>query len=338
MNDLLLLEKELLAPSDKLINDIRQIDGDILLLGAGGKMGPSLAVLAKEAMDKAGLPHKVIAVSRFSDEALRKQLDGAGVQTISADLLDDQELQALPLAPNVIYLAGHKFGTSGKEPFTWAMNAYLPGRVAEKYKNSRIVAFSTGNVLPFAPVVSGGLSEETNPAPIGEYGQSCLGRERIFQYFAELNQTPTLIYRLNYAVDFRYGVMLEIAKSVLEERPINLSTGNVNVIWQGDANEIAIRSLLHCDTPAKLLNVTGPETLSVRWLAHQFGSIFNKEPLFIHEEQSTILLSNASECHRLFGYPSVTIRQIIDITATWLQKGGNVLGKATHFQEREGKF
>ena len=338
MNDLLLLEKELLAPSDKLINDIRQIDSDILLLGAGGKMGPSLAILAKEAMDKAGLQHKVIAVSRFSDEALRKQLDDAGVQTISADLLNDKELQALPLAPNVIYLAGHKFGTSGKEPFTWAMNAYLPGRVAEKYKESRIVAFSTGNVLPFAPVVSGGLSEETNPAPIGEYGQSCLGRERIFQYFAELNQTPTLIYRLNYAVDFRYGVMLEIAKSVLEERPINLSTGNVNVIWQGDANEIAIRSLLHCSTPAKMLNVTGPETLSVRWVAHQFGSIFNKEPLFIHEEQSTILLSNASECHRLFGYPSVTIRQIIDITATWLQKGGNVLGKATHFQEREGKF
>lgn len=338
MNDLLLLEKELLAPSAKLINDIRQIDGDILLLGAGGKMGPSLAVLAKEAMDKAGLPHKVIAVSRFSDDVLRKQLDDAGVQTIAADLLNDQELQALPLAPNVIYLAGHKFGTSGKEPFTWAMNAYLPGRVAEKYKESRIVAFSTGNVLPFAPIVSGGLSEETNPAPIGEYGQSCLGRERIFQYFAELNQTPTLIYRLNYAVDFRYGVMLEIAKSVLEERPINLSTGNVNVIWQGDANEIAIRSLLHCGTPAKLLNVTGPETLSVRWVAHQFGSIFNKEPLFIQEEQSTILLSNASECHRLFGYPSVTIRQIIDITATWLQKGGNVLGKATHFQEREGKF
>lgn len=338
MNDLLLLEKELLAPSDRLISDLQNIDGDIMLLGAGGKMGPSLAVLAKEAMDKAGLSHKVIAVSRFSDAALQKDLEAAGVQTIAADLLNDKELQSLPHAPNIIYLAGHKFGTTGKEAFTWAMNAYLPGRVAEKYKESRIVAFSTGNVLPFAPVTSGGLSEETIPGPIGEYGQSCLGRERIFQYFAELNNTPTLIYRLNYAVDFRYGVMLEIAKSVLEERAIDLRTGNVNVIWQGDANEIAIRSLLHCSTPAKMLNVTGPETLSVRWLAHQFGSIFNKEPLFIHEEQSTILLSNASECHRLFGYPSVTVRQIIDITATWLQKGGTVLGKATHFQEREGKF
>lgn len=338
MNDLLLFEKELLAPSDRLINDLLRIDGDILLLGAGGKMGPSLAILAKETMDKAGLPHKVIAVSRFSDEDLRKQLETAGVQTIAADLLNDAELQSLPYAPNVIYLAGHKFGTTGKEPFTWAMNAYLPGRVAEKYKDSRIVAFSTGNVLPFAPIVSGGLSEETIPAPIGEYGQSCLGRERLFQYFAELNQTPTLIYRLNYAVDFRYGVILEIAKSVAEGRAIDLRTGNVNVIWQGDANEIAIRSLLHCSTPAKLLNVTGPEILSVRWLAHQFGNIFNKEPLFIHEEQSTLLLSNASECHRLFGYPSVSVRQIIEITATWMQKGGAVSGKATHFQEREGKF
>lgn len=338
MNELLLLEKEILVPSDALVNDLRSIDGDILLLGAGGKMGPSMAVLAKQAMEKAGLPHKVIAVSRFSDEAMRAQLEAAGVQTISADLLNDAELQALPFAPNVIYLAGHKFGTTGKEAFTWAMNAYLPGRVAEKYKQSRIVAFSTGNVLPFVPVHSGGLPEEATPAPLGEYGQSCLGRERMFQYFSELNQTPTLIYRLNYAVDFRYGVVLEVAKAVNEGRAIDLRTGNVNVIWQGDANEIAIRSLLHCSTPAKVLNVTGPETVSVRWLAHQFGNIFGKVPVFINEEQPTALLSNASECHRLFGYPTITIKQIIDITATWMQKGGAISGKATHFQEREGKF
>lgn len=338
MNELLLLEKEILVPSDALVNDLRSIDGDILLLGAGGKMGPSMAVLAKQAMEKAGLPHKVIAVSRFSDEAMRAQLEAAGVQTISADLLNDAELQALPFAPNVIYLAGHKFGTTGKEAFTWAMNAYLPGRVAEKYKQSRIVAFSTGNVLPFVPVHSGGLPEEATPAPLGEYGQSCLGRERMFQYFSELNQTPTLIYRLNYAVDFRYGVVLEVAKAVNEGRAIDLRTGNVNVIWQGDANEIAIRSLLHCSTPAKVLNVTGPEIVSVRWLAHQFGNIFGKVPVFINEEQPTALLSNASECHRLFGYPTITIKQIIDITATWMQKGGAISGKATHFQEREGKF
>ncbi len=338
MNELLKFEQELLAPSAALLNDVRRINGDILLLGAGGKMGPSLALLAKEAMRKAGLPYRVIAVSRFSDERLRNELETAGVQTIAADLLNEAELAALPFAPNVIYLAGHKFGTTGKEPFTWAMNAYLPGRIAEKYQQARIVAFSTGNVLPFTPVSSGGLPEEATPAPLGEYGQSCLGRERIFQYFSALNQTPTLIYRLNYAVDFRYGVVLEVAKAVLEGRAIDLRTGNVNVIWQGDANEIAIRALLHCSTPAKLLNVTGPETLSVRWLAHQFGAIFGKEPAFINEEQPTALLSNAAECHRLFGYPSVSIKQIIEITATWMQKGGAISGKATHFQEREGKF
>lgn len=338
MNDLDLLEEKLLAPSDALIEDLKGINGDILLLGAGGKMGPSLSILAKKAMDKAGLKHRVIAVSRFSDTALRNQLEAAGVETISADLLNDAELQSLPLAPNVIYMAGQKFGTTGKESFTWAMNAYLPGRVAEKYKQSRIVAFSTGNVLPFVPIHSGGLSEEATPAPLGEYGQSCLGRERIFQYFSELNQTPTLVYRLNYAVDFRYGVALEIAKSVQEGRAIDLSTGNVNMIWQGDANEIALRSLLHCGSPAKILNVTGPEIVSVRWLAHQFAAILGKEPVFINEEQPTALLSNASECHRLFGYPSVSIKQIIEITTTWMKLGGAISGKATHFQEREGKF
>lgn len=338
MKDLSLFEKELLAPSDALVSDLQHINGDLLLLGAGGKMGPSLALLAKAAMDKAGLSHRVIAVSRFSDEHLRRELEASGVHTISADLLKEAELAALPLAPNVIYLAGHKFGTTGKESFTWAMNAYLPGRVAEKYRGSNIVAFSTGNVLPFAPVTTGGLSEEATPAPVGEYGQSCLGRERIFQYFAEVNRTPTLIYRLNYAVDFRYGVVLEIAKSVKEGRAIDLRTGNVNVIWQGDANEIAIRSLLHCSVPAKLLHVTGPEMISVRWLAHQFAAIFGTEPIFIHEEQPTALLSNAAECNRLFGYPSVGIKEIIEITATWIQEGGSISGKDTHFQEREGKF
>jgi len=338
MNDLYLLEENLLALADPLIKDMKRIKGNILLLGAGGKMGPSLSILAKKAMDKAGLKHRVIAVSRFSDTALRNQLEAAGVETISADLLNDAELQSLPLAPHVIYLAGHKFGTTGKESFTWAMNAYLPGRVAEKYKQSRIVAFSTGNVLPFVPIHSGGLSEEAAPAPLGEYGQSCLGRERIFQYFSELNQTPILIYRLNYAVDFRYGVALEIAKSVQEGRAIDLSTGNVNMIWQGDANEIALRSLLHCGSPAKILNVTGPEIVSVRWLAHQFAAILGKEPVFINEEQHTAVFSNPSEVHRLFAYPSVSIKQIIEITKTWMKLGGAISGKATHFQEREGKF
>lgn len=338
MKDLTELEKELTRPSEALIKDIASIKGDIILLGVGGKMGPSMARLARRAMTIAGSDNKVIGISRFSDGALRAELEKDGIETIAADLLNETDLKALPQARNVIYLAGHKFGTTGMEGFTWAMNSYLPGRVAEHYKESNIVAFSTGNVYPFTPVISGGPSEENSVEPLGEYGQSCLGRERIFQYFSEKNNTPTLIYRLNYAIDFRYGVLLEIAKSVYESRAIDLSTGNVNVIWQGDANEIAIRALLHCSSPAKILNVTGPETLSVKWLADQFGLIFDKEPQFINEIQPTALLSNASEAHKLFGYPRVTIREMIDITAIWLKQKGATLNKATHFQEREGKF
>lgn len=338
MKDLQTLEQELTKPSLALIEDIKKIDGDIMMLGIGGKMGPSMGKLAVDAIKAAGISKKVIGVSRFSDEKAKLALEAVGIETITCDLLNDAELQALPDAKNIIYLAGNKFGTTGKEGFTWAMNAYLPGRVAEKYKNSNIVAFSSGNVLPFVPVTSGGVSEETTPEPIGEYAQSCLGRERVFEYFAQKNQTPTLIYRLNYAVDFRYGVLMELAKSVLNGKEIDLRTENVNVIWQGDANEIALRSLLHCQAPAKILNVTGPEILSIKWIANQFGNIFNKEPKFIYEPAGTALLNNASECHRIFGYPKVTIREIIDITATWLQQGGDEFGKATHFQERGGKF
>ncbi|MDQ4140903.1 MAG: epimerase, partial [Bacteroidota bacterium] len=260
MSDLNRLEQEYLKPSDALIADLYDLEGDIILLGVGGKMGPSMARLAKQAIDQAGLRKRIIGVSRFSDPQTRAELENDGIETISADLLNESQLASLPEAANILYLAGNKFGTTGKEPFTWAMNAYLPGRVAERYKDSRIVAFSTGNVYPFSHVSSGGLSEDHPTGPVGEYGQSCLGRERIFQYFSEKNQTPLLIYRLNYAIDLRYGVLLEVAKAVNEQRPIDLATGNVNVIWQGDANEIALRSLKHCSVPAKILNVTGPET------------------------------------------------------------------------------
>lgn len=338
MNNLTLLEQEILKPSAELIEDVSRIKGDIMLLGVGGKMGPSMARLARQAIDIAGSGQRVIGVSRFSDTASRTALEAAGVETIAADLLNDAELSALPDAANIIYLAGHKFGTTGKEAFTWAMNAYLPGRVAEKYRDSNIVAFSSGNVLPFVPVTSGGVSEESSPEPIGEYAQSCLGRERVFEHFSQKNNTPMLIYRLNYAVDFRYGVLVEVAKSVLSGKEIDLRTENVNVIWQGDANEIAIRSLLHCESPAKILNVTGPEILSIQWIAGQFGRIFGKEPKFVNQSAGTALLNNASECHRIFGYPKVTVREIIELTATWMQQGGEALNKPTHFQERTGKF
>ncbi|GAB3934891.1 NAD-dependent epimerase/dehydratase family protein [Larkinella terrae] len=338
MSDLESLEQELIKPSAALVTDLQELDGDIIILGVGGKMGPSLARLAKKAIDQAGLEKRVVGVSRFSEPQLQNELEADGIETISADLLNETDLAALPDVRNVLYLAGTKFGTTGKEAFTWAMNAYLPGRVAEKYRHSRIVAFSTGNVYPFTPVTSGGATEETAPEPVGEYGQSCLGRERVFQYFAEKNNTPTLIYRLNYAIDLRYGVLLEIAKSVLAEKPIDLRMGNANVIWQGDANEIAIRALRHCAVPAKLLNVTGPETVSIQWLAQEYGHMLGKDPVFINEAQPTALLSNASQANRLFGYPRVTLRQMMELTVSWLQQGGKILNKPTHFQERTGKF
>lgn len=333
-----LLEEKWLSPSDVLIEDIKQIKGDIMILGAGGKIGPSIAKLAKQAIDRAGLNKRVIGVSRFSEEGLADELNAAGIETIAANILNDGELQALPEVENVLYLAGTKFGTSNNEPYTWAMNTYLPGRVAEKFKNSKIVVYSTGNVYPFTTVASGGATEELRADPVGEYGQSCLGRERLFQYFSSVHGTPLLIYRLNYAIDFKYGVLLEVAKSVLAGKPVDLRTGHVNVIWQGDANEMAIRSLLHCESPSKILNITGPETVSLRWLATEFGRIFNTEPQFVNEEQPTALLSNAAESFRLFSYPRTTLKQMIGITAQWLQEGGKTINKPTHFQERKGQF
>jgi len=330
--------KKLLEPSADLIEDIATIDGDIIVLGIGGKMGPGLARVAKQAIDKAGINKKIIGVARFSEPGLQEQLNSEGIETISADLLNEDDLQALPQEKNVLYLAGTKFGTTGKESLTWAMNSYLPGRVAQKFKNSRIVVFSTGNVYPLVPVVSGGATEDLPPEPIGEYAQSCLGRERFFQYFSLKNNTPVLIYRLNYANDVTYGVLHEIAKSVKENQPVDLSMGTASVIWQGDANEIAIRCLKHCSAPAKILNVTGPETVSLRWLAEQFGKMLGVTPEFINEERSTSFLSNAAESFRLFGYPKVTLKQMMEVILEWLNEGGKTLNKPTHFSERKGKY
>lgn len=329
---------DLLKPSDALIKDVAAINGDIMILGAGGKMGPALARLAKQAVVNTGVNKKIIAVSRFSEPGLQDSLNSEGIETISADLLDDAQLKSIPDAPNILYLAGTKFGTSGNESFTWAMNAYLPGRVAERFSKSNIVVFSTGNVYHLTPVTLGGATETDMPKPVGEYAQSCLGRERIFQYFSSKNKTPGLIYRLNYANDVSYGVLLEIAKAVKEGRPVDLSMGNVNVIWQADANEVAIRCLRHCKVPAAVLNVTGPETLSVRWLANEFGKMFDQKPLFINEEQSTALLSNAAASCGLFGYPKTSVKQMMELLAAWINHDGKTLNKPTHFQEREGQF
>jgi nucleoside-diphosphate-sugar epimerase len=338
MNDLQKRYEALLQPSPELVADISQIQGDILLLGAGGKMGPALAKLARKAADESGVDKRIIAVSRFSEPGLAEELREAGVETIRADLLDDEQLQSLPTVKNVLYLAGTKFGTTGNEAHTWAMNSYLPGRVAEKFKDANIVVFSTGNVYPLTPVTMGGATEDLAPEPLGEYAQSCLGRERIFEYHGQKHGTPLLIYRLNYANDVTYGVLLELAKSVIAQKPVDLRMGMVNLIWQGDANEIAIRSLLHCSRPAKVLNVTGPEQLSVRWIAEQFGKLAGTPPVFAHEEQPTALLSNAAECVALFGYPRTNPKQMVGLIYDWLVQGGRTINKATHFQERSGKF
>jgi dTDP-4-dehydrorhamnose reductase len=338
MTDIKSLYKELLQPSPVLISDIAKIDGDILILGVGGKMGPSLARLAKQSIDLAATNKKIIGVSRFSEPGLQEELERFGIETYAADLLNEDQLQSLPDARNVIFLAGTKFGTTGMESYTWAMNTYLPGRVAEKYKNSRIVVFSTGNVYPLTPVLSGGATEKQPTDPLGEYAQSCLGRERIFQYFSAKNNTALFIYRLNYANDLSYGVLLDIAKAVKEQKPIDLRMGHVNIIWQGDANEMALRALLHCSVPSLIVNIAGSETVSIRRMAEEFGRKFGQQPTFLHEEQNTALLSNASEAYRLFGYPKVLLNQMMDLLVEWINQDGKILNKPTHFQERQGQF
>ena len=332
------LEAKLAEPSEALIQDLARVEGDIMILGVGGKMGPSLARLAKNAIVKGGLNKRVIGVSRFSSEEAKRELEDAGVETISCNLLNDEELFSLPHADNIIYMAGNKFGTTGKEHFTWAMNTYLPGRVAEKFKDSKIVVFSSGNIYPFTSYGSGGANESVSPEPIGEYAQSTLGRERIFEYHSHKNGTPMLFYRLNYAIDMRYGVLLEVAKAVHEQRPINLAMGHANVIWQGDANSMALRCLTECSNPPAIMNITGPETLSIRWVAEQFAKRFGKEALFEGQESEKALLNNASKSHQRFGYPEVSLLQMIDWLTEWVEVGGATWNKPTGFQERKGKF
>jgi nucleoside-diphosphate-sugar epimerase len=328
------LEDLLSSPSEADREALASLAGPLLILGVAGKMGPTLAARARRANPNL----RVIGVSRFSSPGERERLERAGVETIAADLLSRAALESLPDAENVIFMAGRKFGSTGAEWLTWAMNVYLPGMVAERYAKSRIVAFSSGNVYPLVPLASGGASEDHPPAPVGEYAQSVLGRERILQHFSALHQTPMALLRLNYAIDLRYGVLLDIATKVFESRPVDLRMGHVNVIWQGDANSVALRALTHCSSPPLVLNLTGPETVPVRWLARQFGRRFGVEPLLEGEEGSTALLNNAAMCHRLFGYPTVSLEQMIDWLAAWVHAGGTTLNKPTHFETRDGRF
>jgi nucleoside-diphosphate-sugar epimerase len=325
------LESALSTPIEDDIACLRRLEGDILILGAAGKMGPSLARLCRNAADAAGKPRRVIAVSRNVTAQ-------PGVEAIPCDLLQRDQVAQLPDSPNILYLAGRKFGSSGNPELTWAMNSVVPAIVAERFQNSRIVAFSTGNVYPFQPAESGGSVETDTLGPVGEYAQSSLRRERVFEYIAGKYGTQVLLFRLNYAVDLRYGVIVDIARKVHAGEPVDLGVPAFNVIWQRDANSYALRSLEFCDNPPRPLNVTGAETLSVRSVANWFGERFRKPVQFRGAEGATALLSNASACFRLMGPPTVSSEQLMAMAADWIEAGGASLDKPTHFEVSDGKF
>jgi hypothetical protein len=312
-----------------------RIDGDIIILGVGGKMGPTLARLARNAAPA----KRIIGVARFSEPDLRERLESWGIETITADLLDRAQVEALPKARNVIFMAGRKFGASSNQALTWAMNVHSPAIVAEAFRESRIVAFSTGNIYPLIDVTRQGALETTPPGPRGEYAQSCLGRERMFEYFSDVHGTPGRLFRLNYAIDLRYGVLFDLASRVKAGTAIDLSLmGHVNVIWQGDANAQALRSLLHCTAPTSPLNISGPETLSVRWLVQELAARLGVEPNIVGDEAPSAWLTNTAEAARLFGYPSVPVSIMLDWVADWVARDGLSFNKPTKYEVRDGGF
>ncbi|MDF2439237.1 MAG: hypothetical protein JWN98_221 [Abditibacteriota bacterium] len=332
------LDERLSLPTPGVLQTLQRVPGDIVILGVAGKMGVTLARMARRALDELGRQDKVIGVARFSNPSTEALLREIGVETRRCDLLDRDAVKALPDALNVLFLAGQKFGTSSGPELTWAMNTLVPAWCAEKYAASRIVAFSTGCVYPLTPITSGGSREEDKLAPPGDYANSCVGRERIFSYYSQKNNTPLAIYRLNYAIDLRYGVLLDIAQKVWNEQAFDVTMGHANVIWQGDANAQALQCLDYASCPPFVVNVTGPETISLRALAHRFGELLGREPIITGQEASTAWLNNAAKAQRLFGYPTVALDQMIEWVADWVRAGQRTLGKPTHFEEREGKF
>jgi nucleoside-diphosphate-sugar epimerase len=329
------LEDFLSEPTPELAGDLARVDGDILILGVAGKMGPTLARMAKRAApDK-----RIVGVARFSDAATRARLEQAGIDTMQCDLLDRHAVEALPRLDNVVYMAAMKFGASGDPALTWAMNVHVPAIVAEAFAASRIVAFSTGCVYPFVPVDGGGATEEVPPVPPpGDYANSCAGRERMFQHFSARLGTAGRIVRLNYAIDMRYGVLHDIASKVRDGEPIDLAMGHVNVIWQGDANAVALRCLARTTRPTTPINVTGPETISVRWLAEELGRRLGRAPKLTGSEASAGWVSNAARMVAEFGPPRVPLERMMDWTADWLERGMASLGKPTHYEVRDGRF
>ncbi len=332
------LENILSEPGSGLMEMMKRLDGDIMILGIGGKMGVTLGRQAVNAVQTAGVSKRIIGVSRFSDVESRTKLEHHGIETISCDLLDQNAVAALPAIKNVIFMAGRKFGTEGSEELTWAMNTVVPGYVGSHFRKSRIVVFSTGCVYPLVCAGTCGCTEQATPAPVGEYSQSCLGRERVFGHCAKAYGTEMLLLRLNYAIDLRYGVLHDIGQQVWSGQPVNNTVGHFNVLWQGDANCYALRALEYCTTPAAILNITGPEIISVEYIAEAFGRLLNKTVSYTGIPADKCYLNNAGKAFRLLSYPRVSLEQMIVWQAGWLMQGGGSLGKPTHFEVNNGKF
>lgn len=337
------LEEQLSRPTSKVVDTLASLPGDIVILGVGGKMGPTLARMARRASDEAGIARRVIGVSRFSDSTLREKMENWNVETIAGDLLDEQFVESLPDAPNIVYMAGFKFGASSQPWMTWAMNCYLPALVCRKYSGSRIAAFSTGNVYGLVPASGDGSSgdgshESDDPNPVGEYSMAALGRERTFEYFSRKLNIPVAILRLNYACELRYGVLIDLAQQVRNGETVDLSMGYFSVIWQGDANAMALNSLAHTESPARIVNISGRDKRNVRETCDALAELMDKSVEFSGEEKSEALLSDGSYGYELLGEPEVTTDQLIEWAARWIGDEGTTLGKPTKFQSFDGKF
>jgi nucleoside-diphosphate-sugar epimerase len=332
--DIAALDDLLCRPSQALLDDLDKVGGDIMILGVAGKMGPTLAGLAKAALPG----RRIIGVARFSDPSVKDWLEARGIETIHCDLLEETALRSLPKAQNIVFMAGRKFGAEGDLSLTWSMNAHVPALVAQAFPRSRIVAFSTGCVYPFVPVDGKGASEDLPPNPPGEYAQSCVGRERMFEYFSRKFSTPGRLFRLNYAIDMRYGVLHDIATRILLGAPIDVSLGHVNFIWQGDAAAQALRCLAHCHTPTSPINVSGHEIFVVRDLAAKLGALLKREPIIVGTEQPTAWLTDTSQAVKMFGLPVVDTERLIAWTADWVARAMPSLGKPTKYEVRDGRY
>jgi nucleoside-diphosphate-sugar epimerase len=339
MDNVAQLEEALSTPTDALTSSLARLSGDLLILGAGGKMGPTFARMSRRALDAAGSRSRVIAVSRFTNDKLAQDLAAHGVEIISGNLFDAEFVGNLPDAENILYLVGMKFGTATDAARTWASNTYIPGLVANRFRASRIVALSTGNVYGLVPVDHGhGSAEKSPPVPDGEYAASAIGRERIFEYFSHTHGTRTAIVRLNYATELRYGVLVDLAQKVFRNEPISLATGYFNTIWQRGACDLILRTFEHTVSPPLVLNVTGTERLSVRTICERFGELLNRPPTFTDVESNTALLSDTNLASKLLGPPPTSLDEMLCQTADWVRRGGETWNKPTHFEVRDGKF